>query len=93
MQRRFHTHRPQGDTFPSELFEPFEPSEPGPQRGPIVISRVGSGVEKSPGTMLLVASGKYVSRHTASLTSDRLKSDVSNLKNKTRNHVYKLNPR
>ena len=58
-----------------------------------VISRVGSGVEKSPGTMLLVASGKYVSRHTASLTSDRLKSDVSNLKNKTRNHVYKLNPR
>ena len=40
MQRRFHTHRPQGDTFPSELFEPFEPSESGPLRGPIVISTV-----------------------------------------------------
>ena len=64
MQRRFHTHRPQGDTFPSEPFEPFEPSEPRPLRGPIVIS---SGVEKSPGTMLPVVGRGYVSRHNVRL--------------------------
>ena len=45
------------------------PSEPGPLRGPSVIS---SGVEKSPRTMVSVVSGKYVSRRNVSLKSDRL---------------------
>ena len=43
------------------------PSEPGPLRGPSVIS---SAVEKSPRTMVSVVSGKYVSRRNVSLTSE-----------------------
>ena len=65
------------------FFEPSEPSEPGPLRGPIVIS---NGVEKSPRTMLPAVSRGYVSRRNVSLKSDRLnvsnylKSQISNLK-------------
>ena len=31
--RRLYTHRPKGDTTPSEPFEPFEPSEPSRPKG------------------------------------------------------------